>query len=125
MLKFLKVTSAPEPIPLGCELPTKPKKRLVIPKKGEPTSDTNLFSQQLWELYDSCHYWMKGSSRQNVFHKHFVGPCRCAGASAQDCAESAGATEVAFMIFVPLHDCLYNKRIISDFMLLSACLAAL
>ena len=45
MLKFLKVTSAPKPIPLCCELPPKPKKRLVIPKKEEPSSDANLFSQ--------------------------------------------------------------------------------
>ena len=46
MLKFLKVTSAPKPIPLGCELPPKPKKRLVIPKKEEPSSDANLFSHR-------------------------------------------------------------------------------
>ena len=44
MLKFLKVTSAPKPISLGCELPPKPKKRLVIPKNEEPSSDANLFS---------------------------------------------------------------------------------
>ena len=72
MLKFLKVTSAPKAIPLGFELPTKPKKRLVAPKNEEPISDTNLFRQQLWKLYDSCHYWVEGSSRLKAFHKHYV-----------------------------------------------------
>ena len=72
MLKFLKVTSAPKPISLGFEPPPKPKKHLVIPKNEEPSSDANLFSQQLWKLYDSCHYWMEGSSRQKAFHKDYA-----------------------------------------------------
>ena len=71
-LKFLKVTSAPKSIPLGCELPPKPKKRLVIPKNEEPSSDSNLFSQQLWKLYDSCHCWAEGSLRQRAFHKDYA-----------------------------------------------------
>ena len=68
MLKFLKVTSAPKPISLGCQLPPKPKKRLVSPKNEEPTSDPDLFRQHLWKLYDSCHYWVEGSSGQKAFH---------------------------------------------------------
>ena len=52
MLKFLKVTYAPKAIALGRELPPKPcEKRLVVPKKEEPSCDANLFSQQLWKLY--------------------------------------------------------------------------
>ena len=72
MLKFLKVTSAPKPIPLACELPPKPKKRLLMPKSEEPSSDPNLFSQQLWKLYDACHYWVEGSSRPRAFHKDYA-----------------------------------------------------
>ena len=72
MLKFLKVTSAPKPIPLGCELPPKPKKHLLMPKSEEPSSDPNLFSQQLGKLYDACHYWVEGSSRQRAFHKDYA-----------------------------------------------------
>ena len=72
MLKFLKVTSAPKPILLGCELPPKPKKRLLMPKSEEPSSDPNLFSQQLWKLYDACHYWVEGSSKQRAFHKDYA-----------------------------------------------------
>ena len=69
MLKFLKVTSAPKAIALGCQLPPKPcTKRLVLPKKEEPSCDANLFSKQLWKLYDSSHYLMEGSSRQKAFH---------------------------------------------------------
>ena len=71
MLKFLKVTSAPKPISLGCELPPKPEKRLVMPKNEEPTSDPYLFRQQHWKLYDSCHYWVEGSSGQNDFHEDY------------------------------------------------------
>ena len=72
MLKFLKVSSAAKPISLGCELAPKPKKRLVIPGNEEPSSGANLFSQQLWKLYDSCHYWIGGSSKQKAFHKDYA-----------------------------------------------------
>ena len=69
---FVKVISAPKPIPLGCELPPKAKKCLVIHKNEEPSSHPNLFSQQLWKLYNSCHYSMEGSSRQKAFHKDYA-----------------------------------------------------
>ena len=43
-----------------------------MPKSEEPSSDPNLFSQRLWKLYDACHYWVEGSSRQRAFHKDYA-----------------------------------------------------